>query len=241
MKERLDKFISSQTALSRREVHRAIKDKRVLVNGSSVRSADMKIDTETDAVILDGAPLTYKKHVYYMLNKPSGVVSATEDRQEKTVIDILPEELRRRGLFPAGRLDKDTTGLLIVTDDGDYAHRMLSPKKHVVKRYIAGLDRIPGGDIVDSFSKGIILGDGTVCKSAGAELLGGTRVAVEISEGKYHQVKRMFAALGYHVEDLERVSIGALKLDEELERGRLRELSGDEAELVFVKSDPEKQ
>ena len=233
MKERLDKFISSQTALSRKEAQKAIRDKRVTVNGELSRSVDIKIDTEADAVALNGKALTYQIHVYYMMNKPSGVVSATEDRVEKTVLDLLPPELRRKGLFPAGRLDKNTTGLLILTDDGGYAHRMLSPKKHVKKRYIATLDRTPDDSISVRFEEGIILKDGTVCKSGQASLLDGTRVAVEISEGKYHQVKRMFAALGYHVEALERVRIGALSLDGDLSPGEVREMTKDEADLVF--------
>ncbi len=233
MKERLDKFIASQTALSRKEVQRAVKDKRVTLNGSAVKSADVKIDAQSDSVALDGAVITYKEHVYYMLNKPSGVVSATEDRVEKTVIDILPSELRRAGLFPAGRLDKDTTGLLIITDDGDYAHRMLSPNKHVVKSYTATLDKEPQADIVTAFARGVKLADGTVCKSAEARLIGDFDVSVEISEGKYHQVKRMFAALGYHVEALRRVRIGALGLDESLGEGDFRELTPNEAMAVF--------
>lgn len=233
MKERLDKFISSRTALSRKEAHQAIRNKRVTVNGEVCRVVDDKIDTDSDAVTLDGERLTSQKNVYYMMYKPAGVVSATEDRVERTVIELLPPALRRRGLFPAGRLDKDTTGLLILTDDGDYAHRMLSPKKHVVKRYIATLDREPDDSIVRSFADGVVLGDGTVCKSGQAELLGGRRVAAEISEGKYHQVKRMFAALGCHVEALERVRIGALRLDERLSPGETREMSAEEADLVF--------
>ena len=233
MKERLDKFIASQTALSRKEAQKAIRDKRVTLNGVTVRLADEKVDTDADTVTLDGAALTYKEYVYYMMYKPPGVVSATEDRTERTVLDILPPALRRDGLFPAGRLDKDTTGLLILTDDGDYAHRMLAPKKHVVKRYIATLDREPDESIVQSFGDGIVLGDGTVCKSGQAELLSASRVAVEISEGKYHQVKRMFAALGYHVEALERVRIGALALDMSLSPGEVKELSREEAGRVF--------
>lgn len=234
MKERLDKFIASQTALSRKEVQRAVKEKRVVLNGAAVRAADIKIDTDRDSVSLDGSELTYKKHVYYLMNKPSGVVSATEDKSEKTVLDILPPELMRPGLFPAGRLDKDTTGLLIITDDGEYAHRMLSPKKHVVKRYFAALDKVPGDDVIDGFAGGIVLADGTVCKSGRAELSGGRLAAVEISEGKYHQVKRMFAALGYHVEALERVAIGALELPADLPRGGVRELTVEEANKVFA-------
>lgn len=237
MKERLDKFISSQTALSRKEAQKAIRDKRVTVNGELSRSVDIKIDTEADAVALDGKALTYQTHVYYMMNKPSGVVSATEDRVEKTVIDLLPPELRRKGLFPAGRLDKDTTGLLILTDDGDYAHRMLSPKKHVKKRYIATLDRSPDSGISARFEEGVVLKDGTVCKSGQASLLDGTRVAVEISEGKYHQVKRMFASLGYHVEALRRVRIGNLSLDAGSQPGDMRVLTAEEAAKVFVEAE----
>ena len=233
MKERLDKLIASQTALSRKDVRRAVKDRRLTVNGAAPKSADMKVDTDVDIITLDGAELSCREHVYYMMYKPAGVVSATEDRAERTVLDILPAKLRRNGLFPAGRLDKDTTGLLIITDDGDYAHRMLSPKKHVTKRYIATLDREPEADIAERFAEGIVLGDGTVCKKAAAEAPGGKIAAVEISEGKYHQVKRMFAALGYRVEALERVRIGALELDRDLGSGGVRELSEDEAQLVF--------
>ena len=233
MTERLDKFIANQGGLSRKDAVRAIKDKRVTVNGSVARTADMKIDTSADSVALDGRPLIYREFVYYMMNKPAGVVSATEDRDERTVIDILPPELRRAGLFPAGRLDKDTTGLLILTDDGDYAHRMLSPKKHVDKTYIATLDREPDAGIGESFSAGMTLSDGTVCASGSAEPLGGARARVTIHEGRYHQVKRMFAALGYRVTALTRVSIGGLMLDEALAEGEARELSPEEALRVF--------
>lgn len=233
MKERLDKFLSSQTALSRKEAQKAIKEKRVLLNGSVIRAVDTKVDTESDTVSLDGQPLTYQQYVYYMMDKPEGVVSATRDRAERTVLDLLPPELRRDGLFPAGRLDKDTTGLLLITDDGDYAHRMLSPKKHVQKRYIATLDREPDKSIISAFEAGIVLGDGTVCKSGQAEMLDGCRVAVTISEGKYHQVKRMFAALGYHVEVLRRVQIGGLALDTGLRPGEVRVLTAEEAQKVF--------
>ena len=233
MKERLDKFLSSQTALSRKEAQKAIKEKRVLLNGSVIRAVDTKVDTESDTVSLDGQPLSYQQYVYYMMDKPEGVVSATRDRAERTVLDLLPPELRRDGLFPAGRLDKDTTGLLLITDDGDYAHRMLSPKKHVQKRYIATLDREPDKSIISAFEAGIVLGDGTVCKSGQAETLGGCRVAVAISEGKYHQVKRMFAALGYHVEALRRVQIGGLALDTGLSPGEVRVLTAEEAQKVF--------
>lgn len=233
MKERLDKVIASQSTLSRKDAVKAIREKRVTVNGALCREGDRKIDTQVDRVTLDGTPLNYRKNVYYLLNKPAGVVSATEDREERTVIDLVPPEMRREGLFPAGRLDKDTTGLLILTDDGDFAHRMLSPKKHVDKTYVATLDREPEESVSAAFEKGITLGDGTVCRPGQAEPLDGTRVQVVIREGKYHQVKRMFAALGYHVQALERVRIGSLELDPTLAPGELREMTAQEAARVF--------
>lgn len=233
MKERLDKYIASQTALSRKDAARAIRDKRVTVNGSVNRATDVKVDTDTDVITLDGQPLTYRRYVYYLMNKPAGVVSATEDKTERTVIDLLRPELRRDGIFPAGRLDKDTTGLLILTDDGDYAHRMLSPKKHVNKTYIATLDREPDENISEAFRAGVTLSDGTVCQPGQAVCLGNNRVEVTIHEGKYHQVKRMFAALGFKVVSLERIRIGALTLDRELNPGEIRVLTGEEATLVF--------
>ena len=233
MKERLDKYISSQSALSRKEAAKAIKDKRVSVNGDICRVPDTKVDTGCDSVTLDGKALVFKEHVYYMMYKPPGVVSATEDREEKTVLDILPPVLMRDGLFPAGRLDKDTTGLLIITDDGEYAHRMLSPKKHVDKSYIATLDREPDEEIGKLFEKGIVLADGTVCKPAKAESMDDGSVKVMISEGKYHQVKRMFAALGYKVVALKRIKIGGLSLDESLVEGAVKELTKAEANEVF--------
>lgn len=237
MKERLDKYIASQTSLSRKEAQRAIREKRVTLNGEIVRSPDVKAAPNADTVTLDGKALSYKQYVYYMMNKPQGVVSATEDKLERTVLDILPAEYRRDGLFPAGRLDKDTTGLLILTDDGDYAHRMLSPKKHVTKRYIATLDKTPGEEISARFEEGIVLGDGTVCKSGQASILDDERVEVVISEGKYHQVKRMFAALGYRVTALERIQIGALALDRSLTAGHTREMTENEAQAVFLSPD----
>lgn len=238
MNERLDKYISSQTALSRKEAQKAIRDKRVTLNGEVCRGVDTKVNTAADTVTLDGQALSYQKHVYYMMNKPEGVVSATEDKVEKTVLDILPKELYRDGLFPAGRLDKDTTGLLILTDDGDYAHRMLSPKNHVEKTYIATLDRAPDEAISKAFAEGITLSDGTVCQEGQAVCLGNNRVEVRIHEGKYHQIKRMFAALGYKVVALERVQIGGLCLDKALQRGAARPMTEEEITLVF--SDKEK-
>ena len=235
MKLRLDKFISSQTAYSRSEIRSLLKQKRITVNGDTATSADRKVDTDSDAVSLDGRTVRFKEHVYYMLNKPVGVVSATEDKEEKTVLDLLPEEMLRSGLFPAGRLDKDTTGLLIITDDGGFAHRMLSPKKHVWKYYLAVLDRVPDDErkLREKFSQGITLSDGTVC--APGEILSVVieSVTLRIREGKYHQVKRMFGALGYTVTALERYKIGGLMLDMSLPSGQARELTDSELSAVF--------
>ncbi len=233
MKERLDKLISSQTNLSRKDAAKAIRDKRVTVNGALCRATDAKVDPEADRIALDGSPVTYRRYVYYMMNKPEGVVSATEDQTERTVLDLLPAELRRDGVFPAGRLDKDTTGLLILTDDGDFAHRMLSPKKHVDKTYLATLDRAPDKSVPEAFASGISLADGTVCKPGAAVISDDCRVEVTIHEGKSHQVKRMFAALGYRVTALERIRIGALDLDPSLAKGEVLPLSKEELALVF--------
>ncbi|MBQ6152777.1 MAG: rRNA pseudouridine synthase [Ruminococcus sp.] len=230
---RLDKFISSHTMYSRSEIKTLIKKKAVTVNGETAKSSDSKIDTDHDTVMLDGREIVYREHVYYMLNKPQGVVSATEDREEKTVLDILPDEMKRPGLFPAGRLDKDTVGLLIITDDGDFAHRMLSPKKHVYKYYRAELDRAPDDDIKEAFSSGITLIDGTVCEGAEILSIEGNTVCLSIREGKYHQVKRMFAACGYTVTALKRYRIGALELDSSLKEGEIRELTEPELALIF--------
>lgn len=231
--ERLDKFISSQTALSRSEVKTLVKNGSVRVNGAVCALSDKKIDPNADEVSVSGRVIRYKPFVYYMLNKPAGVVTATEDKREKTVLDLVPEEMRRPSLFPAGRLDKDTVGLLIITDDGDFAHRMLSPKKHVKKYYEAVLDRVPGEELEKRFSEGVVLEDGTLCKPAEVISVEGTTVNVALTEGKFHQVKRMFKALGCTVLSLERKAIGALVLDSSLKRGEIRELGEDEKEKVF--------
>ena len=237
MKERLDKFISSQTALSRRDAGKAIRDKHVSVNGAPCRAVDTKIDTDADAVTLDGRPLTYRRYVYYMLYKPEGVVSATEDRTEKTVLELLPAAYRRDGIFPAGRLDKDTTGLLILTDDGDYAHRMLSPKKHVEKRYLAQTDGEITEDMIRAFERGITFADGTECQPARLEIVpnsGGMSGIVTICEGKYHQVKKMFSVVGRKVVHLQRISIGNLYLDSNLPIGNAKKLTKLDIDAIFV-------
>jgi 16S rRNA pseudouridine516 synthase len=183
-------------------------------------------------VTLGGETLAWKAHPYCMLNKPAGVLTATEDRRQQTVLDLLPPELRGLGLFPVGRLDRDTRGLLLLTDDGEFAHRVISPKCAVEKRYHAVVEGTLCDADAAAFGEGLTLGDGTRCRPARLELLGGGACIVTLTEGKYHQVKRMLASRGAPVKALKRLSIGALELPEELAEGALREL--DESDLCRV-------
>ncbi len=231
--ERLDKILASQGVGSRKDAGALIRKGAVEVNGQVVRRPEEKVDGERDTVCVCGKSLKIKKYLYIMMNKPKGVLSAARDSRTPTVIDLLPESLRRRGLFPAGRLDKDTTGLLIITDDGEMAHRMLAPKKHVMKRYEAILDIPADESDVAAFAEGIPLKD-FVCMPASLELENGTCIArVEVQEGKFHQVKRMFAARGKTVLSLKRLQVGKLNLDEHLQPGESRELTAEEVALIF--------
>lgn len=231
--ERLDKVISTQTSYSRKDIKRMAKQSEICVNGSVCKSADIKIDPENDVVTVKGEKIAYKQYVYYMMNKPKGVLSASNDKNAQTVIDILPQELYRKNLFPAGRLDKDTTGLLIITDDGDFAHRMLAPNKKVYKHYIATLDKPLTDDVKEKFESGIVLADGTVCQKAFFDKLTDNTALVKICEGKFHQVKKMFSACSYIVEELRRVQIGNLHLDENLSQSEVRELTQVEKDAIF--------
>ena len=235
--ERIDKIISSQGQYSRSEVKKLIKGGRITLNGRVLKSSDEKADPDSCVIAIDGKPLGYKKHIYIMLNKPQGVVSATDDRDHKTVIDLVPKELKRAGLFPAGRLDGDTVGFVIITDDGDFAHRILSPKNHIMKTYHATLQRPVTQADIDAFRNGIELKDGTLCLEAQVKPLDSDEPMAEIKicEGKYHQVKRMFAALGNKVVYLKRVKMGELCLDESLKEGQCREITAEELELITKK------
>lgn len=228
--ERLDKIIASQGQYSRSEVKKLIKGGRITVDGKAVKSSDIKLDPYTAEIKIDGSVLEYKKHIYIMLNKPQGVISATEDASQKTVIDLVPKEMRREGLFPAGRLDGDTVGFVLITDDGDFAHRILSPKNHIMKTYVATLQRPVTDEDILSFKNGIELRDGTLCLEAQVTPLDGRvpMAQIKICEGKYHQVKRMFAALGNKVLQLKRIKMGGLFLDESLKEGQCREITLDE-------------
>lgn len=232
--ERLDKIIASQGKYSRSEVKKLVKAGLVTVNGKAVKTSDVKCDADTDIIAVEGKAINYKKHIYIMLNKPKGVVSATEDATQKTVIDLVPKDLKRQGLFPAGRLDGDTTGFVLITDDGDFAHRILSPKNHIMKTYHATLKHALTDEDIVKFKEGLTLGDGTKCLEAHVRMLPDKENVAEviICEGKYHQVKRMFASLGNKVVELRRVKMGELWLDEGLDEGCCRELTAQEVELI---------
>ena len=235
--DRLDKILVSQSVGSRKEVQKLIKSGAVSVNGEICKKIDFKADTENDEITVNGQALNYQKYVYIMMNKPAGVVSATTDNHDRTVIDILPPEFKRKGLFPAGRLDKDTEGLLIITDDGDFAHRMLSPKKHVYKKYVAKVDADITEETIKRFEEGIVFADGTKCMPAKLELEKNSDKKtgiVTICEGKFHQVKKMFICCGINVVHLQRISIGNLYLDGKLPIGCCKMMSNLDKELIFI-------
>lgn len=235
--ERLDKLLSSRADLSRRDAKNKIKNGEVAVNGRICRNPEQKLDAATDTVELNGQAVDLDEHIYIMLNKPAGVVSATRDNRDKTVIDILPPDLKRPGLFPAGRLDKDTEGLLIITDDGELAHKMLSPKKHVDKKYIAKLGGEITAETIERFEQGIVFADGTKCLPAKLETdekYGSSTGIVTICEGKFHQVKKMFAVCGLKVVHLQRISVGNLYLDSKLPIGSAKKLTKLDVSSIFV-------
>lgn len=225
---RLDKYISDALQLSRAQARQRIAKGTVSVNGQVCRQADRQI-TDADTVQAGGGQLDRQQFVYIMLNKPQGVVSASTDRRDTTVVDLVAGEFPRRQLFPAGRLDKTSTGFVLLTDDGALAHDLLSPKKHVDKVYLARVEgRIDETDVA-ALAQGMVLGDGLQCLPAGLKPLGdGATCLVTLREGKYHQVKRMLAARGKPVLTLKRLSMGPLELDEALAPGEWRYLSGDE-------------
>jgi len=233
--KRLDKILSDAGVAGRKEIKDMIRAGRVWVDGAAVKKADAKFDESAVRIEVDGVLLSTETFVYYMLYKPEGVVTATEDREQKTVIDLLPEDLKRRELFPVGRLDKDTTGLLILTNDGEYAHKVISPKSHVDKKYMAKTDGITDEADVKAFLDGIVLRDGTECLPAKLEVTGTDICYVTLMEGKYHQVKRMLASRGKPVLALHRCSIGQLLLDESLKPGEFRKMCAEEVAKSLVK------
>lgn len=229
---RLDRLLSELGMASRSELRGIIKSGRVSVDGAVCRTPEMRVDGERCRIQVDGVEIACKNLRYFMMDKPEGVLSATEDRSQRTVLDLLPEELRGLGLYPVGRLDKDTTGLLLLTNDGDFAHRVISPKSGIEKLYLAHVEGEADAEDVKAFKEGIVLADGTRCLPAGLEPLCGGDCLVRVMEGKYHQVKRMLASRGKPVISLRRLAVGELRLDDGLETGGVRELT--EADLCKV-------
>ncbi len=217
--QRLDKVVASLMGCTRSQAREIIKQKRVQINYNIVSDIALKLDVDADKLEIDGNALKYEKFVYYLMNKPKGVLSASRDKRAKTVLDLLDAQDRRADIFCVGRLDKDTTGLLIITDDGETAHKLMSPKKDIDKTYKATLDGDVTDDMISAFKKGVILADGTKCKPALLQIAGDKEALLTVSEGKYHQVKRMFGTVGLGVVELKRVSIGKLELPKNLDEG----------------------
>lgn len=234
--ERLDKILASQGAGTRSEVRKMIWAGRVAVDGKICRSIDRRLEPSEHEIAVGGVPLCYRKHLYIMMNKPEGAISASNDSHVQTVIDLLPPSLRRKGLFPVGRLDKDTTGLLIITDDGAFAHAVTSPGKKVFKTYRATLDGALTGADIDYLCEGAVIDGGQRCLPAQVAVLDEESFVYEIkiSEGKYHQIKRMAQSVGRRVIALERTAVGALTLDATLGRGEARELTEQERSLPLT-------
>lgn len=235
MLQRLDKLICSQGAYTRKQAQQMIKNGLVKVDGVIVRDRGFHIEPEKCSIVLNGEPFEIERFVYIMLNKPKGVVSATNDKNVKTVIDLVPDDLKRRNLFPAGRLDITTTGFVLITDDGDFAHRILSPKNHIEKTYEARLAEPISDEQMNFVADGITLGDGTKCLPAKLKRLEDGEhplIEIKICEGKYHQIKRMFAAAGNGVIELKRTQMGGLELDEKLSEGECRRLNDEEIAMI---------
>ena len=228
---RLDKFISTTTTLSRAEAKKIIK-KGILINDILVKSPDYKVDEKSDQVIVNGKRLIYQKYSYIMMNKPQNVISATEDAIDKTVVDLLEEKDRIYKVFPVGRLDKDTEGLMLLTNDGELAHKLISPKKDVEKKYYVEVSGELKEEHLELVKDGLVIDEGYKCKSARLEILESSKVKsianIYITEGKFHQVKRMMKALGTTVTYLKRLSIGTLELDKTLKLGEYRYLTDKE-------------
>ena len=230
---RLDKYLSGMGAGTRTEIKKAVKAGLVTVDGAVAKDPGMQVGGDS-AVTFRGEPVVYEEFVYYMMNKPAGVISASEDSREETVVDLIDEQ-KRRDLFPAGRLDRDTEGLLLITNDGGLAHRLLSPKHHVDKKYYAEVSGTVTEDDVQAFADGLVLPDGLECLPAELKVLtaGATsEVGIIIREGKFHQIKRMFAARGMEVLYLKRLTMGPLELDESLAPGEYRRLTDEELQAL---------
>ena len=220
--ERLDKIIALQCNMTRKEARQVIRRGEVSLAGQAVTDPGTAVE-ERAALTFRGQALSVKEHIYLIMNKPKGVICATEDTRAKTVLDLVPEPLKRKGLFPVGRLDKDTTGLLLLTDDGAFAHELLSPRREIYKTYFALLDGEVTEETARRFREGVTLADGTVCRPAFLKPLGPGAAEIKICEGKYHQIKRMFGTEGLGVNELKRLALGEFYLPDGLKEGECRE------------------
>lgn len=236
---RIDKYLCEMGTGSRKEIKKFIKEKKVSVNGKCVLKADFCVDENKDEVIFDGRRVWYKKYIYLMLNKPAGYLSATEDKKLPTVSELIDEKYAHYNAFCAGRLDIDTTGFLLLTNDGAFAHHIISPRHHIEKRYFAKINAPADESDVCKMREGVVLDDGYKCMSAKLEIINsspeGSEIYLTIQEGKFHQVKRMFEAVGKKVLSLKRVEIGGVLLDESLKPGQMRELTKEEAKRLGVR------
>ena len=234
--ERIDKILSNLGYGTRKDLKKIVKNGMVQVNGVTIKDSAMKVDPEKDKIVINGDEIFYREFIYLMMNKPAGVISATFDNKDETVIDLLEVEHQVFEPFPVGRLDKDTVGLLLLTNDGDLNHRLISPKWKVDKVYFAKIDQKVTQEDIEKFKHGITLDDGYRCKEAILEIQKaseeGSEIVLTIQEGKFHQVKRMFEAVGKKVTYLKRIEFGTLPLDEDLEEGEYRELTEEEIAIL---------
>lgn len=235
MVQRLDKIISNSGMLSRKDTAKIIRKGAVAINDKIVTEPSFKVDPHTDKITVNNKPFTYKQHYHIMLNKPQGYITATEDFKDKTVLDLIGDEIPKKRLCPAGRLDKDTEGFVFLTTDGNLAHKVTGPKNHVEKKYYVEIDESMEKDFIEAFKKGVVLDDGTLCKSAILEIISEKSGYLTITEGKFHQVKRMFNCVSRNVTFLKRISIGQVTLDSSLNPGEYRELTYDEVEKICLK------
>ncbi len=236
---RLDKFLSTQTSITRSEIKKLLSKNKVTVEGKIVKDGSLKIDPSTTEVILDGKKIEYRDKIYIILNKPQGYICATHDKKEKTVMELLPEEYRRKDIFPAGRLDKDTVGMVLLTNDGELSHKILSPKSHIPKYYIVKLAETFKNEYIQKFKQSVVIDGGEVClpaKVRGFEKCGNTAL-LEICEGKFHQVKRMFEAVENKVLKLERIQMGNLPIPTKLGLGEHIEIMHKDVENLLKQPD----
>lgn len=232
MKIRLDKFLSMQTVYTRTDISKLLWKEKVTVNGKTVRKGEVKIDSESDRIEVLGREIKYREKIYMILNKPEGYICATEDKKSRTVMDLVPEELKRKDIFPAGRLDKDSEGMVLITNDGKLSHRILSPKKHIPKYYIVKLIKKFGENYEEAFLEGIRLEGEERCMPAKVRMCPNAEnmAFIELFEGKFHQVKRMFQAVENNVEKLVRIRMGGLEMPEKLGLGGCIEILHNDVE-----------